>query len=698
MKNFVKELKNEEYLLGEILASIMDLYCLKDEKGIWIEANEVAENLFKFDSQELLAAQSGNEENLRPDIKKFILHSKETDIQAWDSGKMVHYEEEICDKNGQCLTFNIVKIPFYRQDGSRKALLVLGKDITLEKKNKRELDTTIKELADFKFALDESSIVAITDREGKITYANEKFCEISQYSKEELLGKDHRIVNSGYHSKEFFRDMYKMIRNGKVWTGEIRNKAKDGTFYWVKTTIVPFVDEQGVPYQYIVIRQDITERKEIEEKILYNSYHDDLTGLRNRRCFREEVGHWIEQSKENDKMALLFLDLNRFKFINDSLGHNIGDEVLCKVAKRLKENLKEKADLYRFGGDEFIIVLKNFSREEEVSQFAEEAVRLFLQPFYLYNERFYLATSLGISLFPKDGRDVGTLLKKADSAMYEAKKKGNNAIQFYTSGSSVHVTKTMKLESALRHAVEEEEFILHYQPKVDLKTKKITGVEALVRWEHPELGIIPPSEFIPLAEETGLITPISKWVLETACKQNKEWQDKGLLGFRMGVNISSSLFKEDLVTMVSDILKKTNLAPCSLELEITESIMEAPEVTIPILKKIKELGVHLSIDDFGTGYSSLAYLRDYPIDSLKIDRSFVNEILIDNGAIIKMIVNMAALLNVNVIAEGIETESQLQFLSQLCIDEGQGYLFSKPLSASDTYQLLRKQINCNHFM
>ena len=694
MMNFVKELQEEEYLLRDVLTTMMDLVCLKDENGNWIEANELAENLLGYSEYKRVGNKSDEIEKwYGNDLVEFWNHSKETDEQVWENKEMIQYDREIYDRNGEYHIFSIIKMPFFHQDGRRKALLVLGKDITLERVNEQELVTTIKELADFKFALDQSSIVAITDQKGKITYVNDMFCEISKYSKSELIGNDHRILNSGYHSKQFFKSMWNTIRKGNVWMGEVKNKTKDGLFYWVKTTIVPFVNGEGVPYQYIAIRQDITERKKNSEQILFNAYHDDLTGLRNRRCFREEMEKWISQSNEKDQMALVFLDLNRFKYINDSLGHNVGDQVICKVADRLNQHFHNKADLYRFGGDEFIIVFKNQSKDQ-VLELANEITQLFIDPIYLNNERLYLTASLGISVFPKDGQDVGTLFKKADSAMYVAKKKGNHAVQFYTAGSSIHVTKTMKLENALRHAVENEEFVLHFQPKVDLKTKEIIGVEALIRWVHPIIGIIPPSEFIPLAEEIGLINPISLWVLETACKQNKIWQESGLSPIIMAVNISSYLIKEDLVKTVKEILQKTGLEPCYLELELTESIMQTPEITIPILNKIKELGVHLSIDDFGTGYSSLAYLRDFPIDSLKIDRSFIEEIGVDschrNQAIIKMIIDMAVNLNVNVIAEGIETEEQCQLLAQLFCDEGQGYLFSRPLPDKEIYPLLIK--------
>ena len=291
----------------------------------------------------------------------------------------------------------------------------------------------------------------------------------------------------------------------------------------------------------------------------------------------------------------------------------------------------------------------------------------------------------------EDGQDVSTLLKKADSAMYLAKEHGNNEYQFYRSGTSRQLSKQMNMESDLRHAVKEKQFVLYYQPKVDLASEKITGAEALIRWNHPTKGMIPPSEFIPLAEETGLIIPMTEWVLEEACRQIQKWKTDGFSNLKMGVNISSDLFKKDLFGMVINLLEKTDLHPSDLELEITESSMQIPQLTIPILKKIKMLGVSLSIDDFGTGYSSLAYLRDFPINSLKIDRSFVEEISTSGGAIIEMIINMATYLQVSVIAEGIETRDQLLFLKKLGCDEGQGYFFSRPVPANEFEKLLLEQ-------
>lgn len=685
----VKGTKGEEYILVDILTSIMDFVYLKNPDEKLLAANNYAQELFGLNEVQWVGKKAYELANLLSYSTLFHVNSEVTDEQVWKNRMVTQYEKEIYNYGEGFKTFSIIKMPLYFENGNKKALLVMGKDITLEKNNQNKLTNTIKELADFKYALDQSSIVATTDYRGRITYVNDTFCEISKYTREELIGKDHRILNSGHHSKQFFKNMWESIKAGECWKGEIKNKAKDGSFYWVKTTIIPFTNAEGVPYQYIAIRQDITEQKLNEERIYYNAYYDELTGLRNRRYFRKEISQRITDN--TSKTAFMFLDLNRFKYINDTLGHSIGDKILQSVSKRLLKHLDGKADLYRFGGDEFIIVCK-YTFIAEVESFIEGLISLFSAPVYLNKEVIYLNTSVGVSLFPEDGKDTETLIKKADSAMYIAKKKGNNKVQFYTDDLYENSNRNLKIESALRHAIEFNEFVLHYQPQVDLRSKEIIGVEALLRWEHPTLGNIPPSEFIPIAEETGLIFPISEWVLETACKQHYQLQKSSFSRIRIGINISAVLISDTLVSMVNRILKKTQLEPRYLELEITESVMQDSEVAIPILQDLKSLGIRLSIDDFGTGYSSLAYIRDFPIDSLKIDRGFIEQITNDNGAIVKMIITMASLLKVNVIAEGIETNKQLDFLIQTGCDEGQGYLFNRPLPYSEIKRILVKEM------
>lgn len=548
---------------------------------------------------------------------------------------------------------------------------------------------SIKELLDIKYALDQSTIVAITDHTGKITYANQKFCDISKYSREELIGRDHRILNSGYHSKSFFKNMWETIGKGDIWTGDIKNKAKDGTYYWVKTTIVPFLNEEGKPYQYISIRQDITDLKKLEEQLLFNAYHDSLTGLPNRHYFNEEVGAWLNQKKKTDQMALIFFDIDRFKYITDTLGHSVGDRFLKSISKRLAIHLKGIGNVYRFEGDQFSIVVKN-KDISEVMDIIRKVKVLLKKPFLFHKESYSFSASFGVSLSPQDGQDIETLVKKADFAMYRAKEKGNNSIQFFTSETHEVLSKNMKMETALRQAIQKEGLLLYYQPLVDLQKRKMVGVEALIRWNHPTEGIIPPSEFIPLAEETGLIVPITEWVLKTACEQIAKWHEKGLPPIYVAVNLSPFLFESNrFMDSLQRIIKEGNLDPKYIELEITESMMQDPKSAIPLLEKLKSLGVSLSIDDFGTGYSSLASLRRFTIDTLKIDRSFIEELFQDDGVIVKTILTMASHLGLNVIAEGIEMKEQLRFLTKHSCPIGQGYLFSRPLPGNELEQLLR---------
>lgn len=368
--------------LSKILTSIAEFVCLKAAAGRWIDGNEAIHHLFNVKQGKLIGKNDQELAVMLPRFKEIFESCIVSDEEAWKKRTVTEFECKFCKKDGIDQIIKLYKMPFYHQDGSRESILIVGKEITISKLKENKLNTTIKELADFKFALDESSIVATTDQWGKITYVNDKFCKISKYSRNELIGKDHRIINSGYHSKAFFRDMWNTIQKGSVWSGELKNRAKDGTYYWVKTTIVPFLDSQGKPYQYMAIRQDITKQKEVGEQILYNAYHDELTGLRNRRCFRENITDWIAQSKESNRLALIFLDLNRFKYINDTLSHMVGDQLLIDVSNRLNKNLSDQADLYRFGGDEFIIVLKNHTKEE-VEQFVQKTMNLFLYPFYL---------------------------------------------------------------------------------------------------------------------------------------------------------------------------------------------------------------------------------------------------------------------------------------------------------------------------
>jgi diguanylate cyclase (GGDEF)-like protein len=435
--------------------------------------------------------------------------------------------------------------------------------------------------------------------------------------------------------------------------------------------------------------------KKVENSILkleQAANRDDLTGLSNRRMLNDYLKNSLARCERNNReLAILFLDLDRFKFINDTLGHDEGDHLLKQVTERLVKSVRKGDIVARQGGDEFIILLEEIDRNQ-VKEVAERIIESFKSPFLLHNEEYYLTTSIGISLYPQDEGDSQTLIKNADSAMYLAKRCGKNNYQFFINEPQAILERKMKLEQAIRKALDKNEFILHYQPKVNLETGEIYGVEALLRWKHPELGMIYPLEFIPIAEDTGMIIPIGTWVLNEACRQSKRWLNKGIR-IKMAVNVSAIQFQENIfIKKVEDALNENNLLPEYLGLEITESVMQNINQSSAIIHELKRIGVKVAIDDFGTGYSSLSVLSQLPIDLIKIDKSFVNDILTNSNAasLIKIIVDLSRNLNFGLVAEGIENEQQAEFLMQNGCSYGQGYLYSPPLSEAELESLLKK--------
>ncbi len=682
-------------------------------------------------------------------------------------------------------------------------------DIMNQQYIESEHKQTLIHLENFKKALDIASIVAITNDKGIITYVNDTFCTISGYAKEELIGKTHRIVNSGFHPKCFFKNMWQTIRSGHIWKGEIKNRAKDGSLYWVNTTIIPYLNETGKPYEYVAIRTDVTKLKQAEasletalkndfqttiknlencifkyrkndegkivftlsegkiaEKIgfvtdaIYNkevkeffpenvvpimqqnflvscqgkpvefemnlsgidflvylspiiqenqvvevvgtaiditerkksellinhmAYHDSLTGLPNRAFLHELMTEMIQkENNENEMFAVLFIDLDRFKNINDTLGHRMGDRLLIAVSERLLDSIDEEHIASRLSGDEFVILLPN-SDEVIAAKIAKRIIDQLSRPFLIGNNELYITPSIGISMFPQDGEEP---LKNADTAMYQAKSQGKNNFQFFTKEFDRKLNDKMILENELRKALEREEFTLFYQPQVDITTGKMIGIEALIRWQHPKMGMISPIEFIPLAEETGLIIPIGNWVLYQACHQNQVWQDAGFEPIPISVNVSLRQFmQKDFVQIVEKVLQQTNLAPKYLELEITESVTMDIAYTECVLTSLQDLGLKVSMDDFGTGYSSLSYLRRLPINKLKIDQSFIRNLDKKNKAIVQTIISLALNLQIDVIAEGVEQQEHVQFLKKHNCFQGQGYLFSKPIPTEELDRL-----------
>ncbi|WP_338560659.1 putative bifunctional diguanylate cyclase/phosphodiesterase [Acinetobacter sp. KS-LM10] len=551
-----------------------------------------------------------------------------------------------------------------------------------------QLEKIVKDLENYKVAIDAHSIVAITDTRGVITHVNEKFCKISQYSFQELVGSTHKIINSGYHPRTFFSNMWRSIAQGEIWKGEICNRAKNGSLYWVDTTIVPLKDNNAVLQNYISIRTDITELKSSEDRLRYMALHDELTGLPNRRFMQEQMVHVIESGKEQGThTALMMLDLDNFKNINDTLGHDNGDELLKMVATRLLECVTSKDTIVRLGGDEFLIILPNLSENEEQAHLTvmeiADRVRNRLNDYFILNaQKIHTSPSIGIFNFKNMELPKNELLKYADMALYQAKENGKNCICVFNPIMEQSVLAKAALLTDLRLALLRDEFQLYYQILVD-QDKNILGYEALVRWVHPIHGLILPGKFIEEVEKTDLIHELGNKVLIMACRQLKEWsKDPNYADKSISVNISVEQFrKADFDQNVIRIIDEAGIDPRLLRLELTESMFYTDmQNSIEKMKKLIQQGLRFSMDDFGTGYSSLNYLKMLPLDQLKIDRSFVENIAGNprDFAIVKTIIELALTLDLNVVAEGVETEEQFLLLKENGCNTFQGYYFGRP--------------------
>ena len=543
--------------------------------------------------------------------------------------------------------------------------------------------------------------VIITDPGGIIEYVNPAFETITGFSSEDAIGQQVNILKSGRHNSEFYKNLWATILSGNDYRDVLTNRKKDGSLYYEEKAITPLMDEQGKITGFVSTGKDITERIQFQEKLSYLAHHDVLTDLPNRAMFIDRLEHALSTAKRHERiLAVLFMDLDRFKIINDTLGHSTGDLLLQQLAQRLLSCLRETDTIARLGGDEFTIILEDLKDTDVISLVASKILDMLVKPFVLEGQEFFVTASLGISVYPNDCEDAGTLLKNADTAMYRAKELGRNNFQFYSEEMGVKSYQRLNLETDLRHALSRNEFTLHYQPQVDYVSGSIIGAEALIRWHHPERGLVSPFEFIPVLEETGLITSVGEWVLRTACAQTKYWQDLDLPRIRISVNLSGrQIVDKDFNNLVTDILSEAGLDPYDLELEITETIMmQNARTIIDKLNSISQGGVRFAIDDFGTGYSSLGYLKRFPINTLKIDRTFVRDITTDpdDVAIITTIIAMAQALKMDVIAEGVETEEQALLLQQKNCRYMQGYMFSKPLPAEEFTELLQHQHQHQH--
>ncbi|KUM51490.1 EAL domain-containing protein [Rheinheimera sp. EpRS3] len=533
--------------------------------------------------------------------------------------------------------------------------------------------------------------IMITDKDGIIQSVNPSFCHITGYSMQDVIGNSPRLLSSGRHQPDFYRSMWQVLLQQGRWQGEIWNKRKNGEQYPQWLTITAIRNEEQQISQFAAIFSDITERKQQEQKIHQLAYIDELTGLANRRMFLDRLQLSLANAhRHKHKLAVLFLDLDLFKRINDTLGHQAGDQALKEVASRISATVREGESVARLGGDEFTILLPEVTDGSTVEYLAKRMISQIEKPVRLLGQEFFLTTSIGIAVYPQDGSTAEQLVKHADVAMYQAKSGGRNQYCFYQASAGQQNADELKLEQALREALRLQQLDVHYQPKFELATKQLVGFEALVRWQHSELGTVSPVLFIPLAEKLGLIAALGEQVLQRVCLQLQQWQQ---LAIPVSVNISAlQLADAEFVTRLHRIVQLADIAPQLIELELTESclIPEQAEQTLYQLTQLKALGFKLSIDDFGTGYSSLSYLRRLPLDTLKIDQSFVQDLPGNISAcqIVSAIIAMGKALGLDVIAEGIEHQQQLDFLLHAGCDKGQGYLVSPPRPAQDFTQAL----------
>ncbi len=535
--------------------------------------------------------------------------------------------------------------------------------------------------------------IMVTDADERIVAVNCAFVEITGYTAEEVIGQTPRIFRSDQHDEAFFTEMWKVLSKEGQWQGEIWDRHKNGNIFPKWATISTVHDEKGSITHYFSTFSDISERVAAEERIRQLAFYDTLTGLPNRATLYNLLEQALEIARRNRTSgAIMFIDLDRFKYVNDTLGHGAGDELIRRVATRFKTCLRASDVIARLGGDEFVVALIDIARPDDAAFVAKKILSIFSSPFLLNGHEVSISASIGISVYLSDGLTAEELIKNADVAMYRAKDQGRNCFLFYSSDMNVRSLERLQMESDLRRALDRNELELYFQPQVDIHTGVIVSAEVLLRWQHPDIGMVSPAQFIPMAEETGQIVAIGRWVMEQAVLQSKAWQQKGVEIVKLAVNLSARQFRHDLLEEVSGILERHDFPKRLLELEITESmVMRDANEVIEMLEAFNTLGVPMSLDDFGTGYSSLSYLKRFPIDKLKIDQSFVRGVPndADDMAITRAIIALGKNLGLKVIAEGVETNEQLNFLRREGCDEIQGYLFSRPVPADEFVDMLR---------
>ncbi len=542
-----------------------------------------------------------------------------------------------------------------------------------------------------------TDIVYITDRHGVIEYVNPGFVQVTGYSRNEAIGQTPRLVKSEKHSEEFYQGLWDSVLAGKEFRELFINRRKDGSLFYEEKTIAPIKNEAGVVTHFVSTGKDVSERVLGQEKIHHLAHHDNLTGLPNRTQFRIRLNEALARTRRNEKLlALLFLDLDHFKRINDSLGHDIGDTLLQQAAERLTACIRETDSVSRLGGDEFTVVLESINHVNNVTAIAQKLVYALSQPFMIGDHTLHVSVSIGITLYPLDDSEADLLIKNADMAMYHAKELGRNGFQFFSADLSKRASEHMKLEGELHRALEREEFVLHYQPIIETSSGLVKSAEVLLRWQHPERGLVAPAEFIPVLEESGMIMPVTEWVLQKSIKQIQDCTPAGVKAPALAINVTAGCFRGNGITKCTgNILASYGDQMGEIILEVTESVlMHDSQHVLDLMHDLKAIGIKIALDDFGTGQSSLSHIRKFPIDIVKIDRDFVRE-LPDNKAdeaLVSAIIAMSHGLGKKVVAEGVETEAQLAFLRGLACDSIQGFLYSRPVPIEVMRQLIGQRL------
>jgi diguanylate cyclase (GGDEF)-like protein/PAS domain S-box-containing protein len=668
----------DEY--NAIIETTNDGYWVNDVTGKLLEVNSAYCEMSGYSKEELLSLNLADLE-AKESIDDTAQHIESVIKNGSDTFETKHRK-----KNGDIYDVEIT-VTFVMIDGGK--FYAFLRDITQRKKIEKEL-----QLSALVFSTMTDGVI-ITDESEKIINVNGAFCKTTGYSVDEVLGHKPSILKSGWHDEKFYQDIWKHIEENGYWKGEIIDRKRDGEVYTSETTIIAVKDAEGTITHYIAISSDITLKKEQEKVISSLAYYDILTNLPNRSFFEERVNTKIASAKRRKRgVALLFIDLDNFKVINDTYGHLVGDKFLQHAAKRLKNSIREEDIIGRFGGDEFTILVEDFTSISNLAMLANKIVELFHRPFTLDNHEFFSGASIGISTFPENGNSYHDLMKAADTAMYHVKELGKGGYEFYSETMSDIVSQRMKMDSKLRSALANNEFHLVYQPKVDILNNKVYGMEALIRWINPVLGFTPPDLFIPILEENGLIYNVGLWIIKQALMDVKKFHDAGFNDLIVSINISYvQIEHDDFLRDFRVIMNEVGVESSLIELEITETqIMNNIEAALVKLNEITSYGIKISIDDFGTGYSSLSYLKKLPADTIKIDKNFVLDIDKDEDdrSIVQAIIALSNSLGKSVIAEGSETQSHIDTLKELGCTKVQGYFYSKPLKFDEFISYVKK--------